>query len=151
VSDVAEEGPADAAGIEPGDVLRGIGEVAIDSVDAAQRAIAGLLPGAQTEIQLVRGSAPRTLTVQVGSAFGMAGRLRRADGAPESLTVDAVYSPAQLRDAAVPPGARLLTVNGRPVASRVQALRESRRRPAVTVLRVQHQGQRFFGAFAGSR
>jgi serine protease Do len=54
--------PADEAGIEPGDVVTGFGGTPITGVAQFRRVVAGVTPGEEVEVRIVRDGRPRTLT-----------------------------------------------------------------------------------------
>ena len=66
VSTVAPEGPADEAGIEPGDVIVAYaGDPVEDSLDL-QRRVVGTRPGTDVAVEVVRNGEPVTLDVTIG-------------------------------------------------------------------------------------
>lgn len=65
---VEEGGPADAAGIERGDLLVEAAGEELDGIDALHDLLDGLAPGTSLELGLVRGSDERRVTVEFGSA-----------------------------------------------------------------------------------
>ena len=66
VSTVAPDGPADEAGIEPGDVIAAYaGEPVEDSLDL-QRRVVGTRPGTGVAVDVVRNGEPVTLDVTIG-------------------------------------------------------------------------------------
>ena len=147
VADVVDDGPADGAGIRPGDVLIEIGDAAVHSLEAAQQAIRGLVPGSEVVVRAVRNRQLRTISIRTGYAFDVAALLRRMHRAAADLgTVSTLLSAEQLRALGVPAAARVLAVNGRQTASRAEAAREIRRHAPVTLLYLQHEQSRFFVA-----
>jgi serine protease DegS len=60
ISAVLEDGPADRAGIQPGDVITRIGEQEPRNVQEVLAIISRLIPGSTVEIQGWRGSKPFT-------------------------------------------------------------------------------------------
>jgi len=151
ISDVIEDGPAARAGIEAGDVLTRIGALPTDSLEAAHRAIAALTPSSETVVQLIRDGRPRAITVVAGPAFAVARwagrRPQEARNAPEAA---GFLTREQLRAASIAEDARVLAINGRPVASVATARREMRRRAPLTVLYVQQGQQRLFTVLPGN-
>jgi serine protease Do len=169
VSDVVPGGSAESGGVAPGDVLTAVGGTAVDSPDAARKAIAALAPASTVTVSLVRSAHPLTIDLVAGSAFTIASRIPPAGvhgatdrstmtgtGAPELLPpdpaahvllrADAVFPAGDLRAANVPEAAQVISINGAAVASRAEALRRLARRESVAVLYLQHQGRRFFAA-----
>jgi S1-C subfamily serine protease len=67
VSSVAEGGPGDAGGLRVGDVLVAIGGEAVAGPDGLHRRLRGAEPGAQVDVELVRGGARRRLALTLGT------------------------------------------------------------------------------------
>ena len=66
VTTIAPDGPADEAGIEPGDVIAPYaGEPVEDSLDL-QRRVVGTRPGTGVAVDVVRNGEPVTLDMTVG-------------------------------------------------------------------------------------
>ena len=63
VTKVAEDGPAERAGVEQGDVILSLDGKPIDSSNALRNAVARLQPGTKVKLDLVRDGAKRSLTV----------------------------------------------------------------------------------------
>ena len=70
ISGVYEGGPADEAGVKPGDILIGVGGEAVTDTTTMLNAIAQLKPGSEAQLKLVRGkrnnNAEFNLAVKVG-------------------------------------------------------------------------------------
>jgi serine protease DegQ len=66
ISGVLEGGPADKAGMKPGDVLTQVNGQAVNDVVTLLNRIAQTSPGDETKINLVRKGKPMALKVQVG-------------------------------------------------------------------------------------
>jgi serine protease Do len=66
VASVEPGGPAEKAGIKTGDVIIRIGAEAVERPRDLSRAVAGLKPGTQARLTLVRGGATQEVTVAVG-------------------------------------------------------------------------------------
>jgi Do/DeqQ family serine protease len=66
VSDVMKDGPGDAAGLRPGDVIVDVGGVKVREVPDLQRRVAGAAPGQTVALGVVRDRAPQRLSVRVG-------------------------------------------------------------------------------------
>jgi serine protease DegQ len=66
ISGVLEGGPADKAGMKPGDVLTQVNGQAVDDVVALLNRIAQTSPGDEAKINLLRKGKPMTLKLQVG-------------------------------------------------------------------------------------
>ena len=63
VTQVTEDGPAERAGVEQGDVILSLDGKPIDSSNALRNAVARLQPGTKVKLDLVRDGARRSLTV----------------------------------------------------------------------------------------
>ncbi len=63
VSQVTEDGPAERAGVEQGDVILSLDGKPIDSSNALRNAVARLAPGTKVKLDLVRDGTRRSLTV----------------------------------------------------------------------------------------
>ena len=150
VSDVAGRGPAANAGIQPGDVVVDIGGASIDSPEGALEAISILTPGEEVPVALVRNGSPVPLTITVGAAFDAVAQARapRENETTELLRVGDLFTESQLLAAQVNVEARVLTVNGQPVLSATQAVREIRRAQSPILLYLEHNGSRFFAQVA---
>ncbi|MBK5295709.1 MAG: PDZ domain-containing protein [Vicinamibacteria bacterium] len=152
IADVVTGGPGDQAGIEPGDVLRGVGDSEIANIDEATRALRLTAPGTVVALRVVRSGRLRTLEATAASVFEVA-TLARVVGqeTPAGLDARALFPAASLRDANVPSAAVVLGVNGRAVASLAQVRRDLRgaRRPVTLLLR--HDGRRFFAVLEPRR
>jgi putative serine protease PepD len=70
VNSVATGGPADRAGIRPGDIIVSIDGQAVASAESLQEAIAGHQPGDRVSITVHRSDGNHTLTVSLGQATG---------------------------------------------------------------------------------
>jgi serine protease Do len=66
VSQVEEDGPADDAGVEPGDVIIAVNGREIERSSELPPLIAAIKPGQQAKLTVWRGKAERSLTIKVG-------------------------------------------------------------------------------------
>jgi S1-C subfamily serine protease len=64
---VTSGGPADKAGIQPGDVITQIAGATVDSSQALSQALAALKPGEQVSVTFLRDGASRTANVTLGT------------------------------------------------------------------------------------
>ena len=64
---VTSGGPADKAGIQPGDVITRIGSAAVASSSQLSEVLAGLQPGQQVSVSYLRGGATKSTTVTLGT------------------------------------------------------------------------------------
>jgi serine protease Do len=88
VSLVSANGPADKAGMEPGDVIVEVNGKAIPSRDELVQTVMGLAPGTTVPITVLRDKQRRTLNVTIGEIDleGESGRPASAEGPTESST-----------------------------------------------------------------
>jgi Do/DeqQ family serine protease len=66
VAEVMKDGPADAAGLKPGDIIVGFGGTPIKDVTDLQKRVAAVEPGRPTPLGVVRDRKSVTLRVKVG-------------------------------------------------------------------------------------
>ena len=143
VSSVEKGGPAEKAGLAPGDIILKADGRAIDRSTDLPVLVADMKPGSRMRLEVLRGGTNKTLEVVVGelaeprlaAATGDAtqGRLGlavrplepaegRAVGVKGGLVVDSVNGAAAR--AGIQPGDVILALNGKPVTS-VDELREA--------------------------
>ncbi len=138
VSSVEDGGPADKAGLKPGDIVRKVDGQPVVSAGDLPAALGMRAPGEKVTLELWRDGKPATVTAHLGDAservagaesqptapgqgkLGLALRPLQPAEAAESgvshgLVVAQVSGPSAL--AGVRPGDLLLAVNGKPVAS----------------------------------
>ena len=141
VSNVEKGGPAEQAGLEPGDVILRMDGREIDRSTDLPALVADLAPGAHARIEVIRGGKPKTLDATIGEMkdtktaskgddaaqgrLGLAVRpLQPGEGAEAGirggLVVEDVAGAAAR--AGIQPGDVILSVNGKPVTS-VEQLR----------------------------
>lgn len=152
LTNVVEGGPADQAGLQAGDVLLAIGDVDVDSVDTAIRALSSREIGLLTMLHVIRGGGGRVIEVRPAPAYEVAALARaRAQDATQGLDVRLLLPATVLDREGIPSTARVVSINRRPVSSVAQARRELRaaRTPALTLLR--HGDQQFFVAIEPTR
>jgi S1-C subfamily serine protease len=84
IAELIANGPADAAGLQVGDVLTAIGDTEIASAEEALAAIAALTPATPVPVRVVRGRKTITIEVTPTSALSLRTRItgRRDDRAP---------------------------------------------------------------------
>ncbi len=138
VSDVMKDGPAEAAGLKPGDIIVEFAGAPIREVTDLQRRVAAVEPGKPTPLTVLRDRVSTPLTVRIGEQPGEE-TVVAADAKEESfgLTVEALSPEAAERlglaartgvlvgavapgssgaDAGIRPGDAILEVNRRPVS-----------------------------------
>jgi S1-C subfamily serine protease len=152
VANVVGGGPADQAGLQAGDVLLAIGDVDVDSIDTATRALSSREIGVSTMLHTTRGGRGRVIEVRPAPAYDVAALARaRADDPTQGLDVRLLLPATVLDRESIPSTARIVSINRRPVSSVAQARRELRpaRIPALMLLR--HGDQQFFAAIDPTR
>ena len=138
VSSVEKGGPAEKAGVEPGDVILKLNGTALNSSTELPVQIATIAPGTNVTLEVWRNHAPRELTVKLsamedtrtasnagpavqGGKLGLSVRpltpeeQRQANMASGGLVVERATGPAA--DAGIQAGDVLLAANGAPVTS----------------------------------
>ncbi len=70
LTEVNEEGPAADGGLESGDVITKIGDVAVADIQGLSAGLRKYKPGTEVEIVVKRGAEEKTLKVKLGSAPG---------------------------------------------------------------------------------
>jgi S1-C subfamily serine protease len=144
VADVAQHGPADDAGMVPGDLITAIGDRPVTSIDEIQPVIAQLQLEAPVMVQVLRGGQPLEIEVVATSALGL--RVRQIPRtpvaeAPQALTL---FDAGEQVRADLLPRSRILWINGQPVRSPGEARALLRRVRPPVVLYVEDDRGRFF-------
>lgn len=139
-------GPAENGGIRPGDVLLSLDGRALRTLDEAVGQIARLPLGRRSGIVVRRGGSDLALELEAVATMADA---EAADPPPppDAPPAVAVFASADLERAAVPPDARVLSVEGRPVAG--SGLPRGPRRRGPPWLARFHDGTRPFFAVVG--
>lgn len=151
ITEVLEGGPADLADIQVGDVLLAVGGVEVDSAETATRLLSSAEVGTATRLRLRRTGRIRDVNVTPALAYEVAALARAGADGPSGPEARVLFPAPLLERSAIPPSARVLSMNGRVVNSRAQVQRELRlaRNPVPVLLR---QGNnRFFVAIEPSR
>jgi serine protease Do len=161
VSSVERGGPADKAGLKPGDVILGVDGQGVDTSGELPSLVARVKPGGEIKLEVWRDGKSREFDVSVGeleqervaasrdSREAPGGRLglavrplspaeRNEAGTEGALVVEESDGPAAL--AGVEPGDIILAVNGRPVES-IRALREAVDKSGSTVALLIQRGE----------
>ncbi|RZK91060.1 MAG: PDZ domain-containing protein, partial [Methylobacterium sp.] len=66
IATVDRQGPAAQAGLRPGDVVTAVNDVKIETTNGLIRTVAGIAPGTDAKLSMVRGGQPTELIVTVG-------------------------------------------------------------------------------------
>src|SRR5216110_1820193 len=121
VSSVEEGGPAEKAGVEPGDVILKLNGQTIEDSSELPVQIASLAPGTAVNLEVWRTHAPRELSVKLGT-MEEKGTTARNGSHKESgklgLLVERVTGPAA--EAGIQPGDVVIAANGSNVTSAEQ-------------------------------
>ncbi len=137
VSSVEKGGPADKAGVKPGDVIVKMDNREVTGSGDLPMLVADLAPGTQTRLEIIRQGASKTLSLTIGGTkaekvasadqqagspgkLGLAVRQLSPDemkgaGIDSGLLVEEVTGPAA--KAGIEPGDVVLSFNGTPVKS----------------------------------
>jgi Do/DeqQ family serine protease len=95
VADVLKGGPAEAAGMKPGDIIVELGGAPIKEVTDLQKRVAAIRPGHTAALTVVRDRQPARLTVKVGEQPGEETVLAAGPkGAGVGITVEALSEEA---------------------------------------------------------
>ncbi|HUE87793.1 MAG TPA: PDZ domain-containing protein [Vicinamibacterales bacterium] len=144
VADVAQHGPADDAGVLPGDLITAIGDRPVTSIDEIQPVIAQLELEAPVVVHVLRGGQPIEIDVVATSALGL--RVRQVprtpvEDAPQALTL---FDAEQQAAADLRPRSRVLAINGQPVRTVDEARGRLRRARPPVLLYIEDERGRFF-------
>jgi S1-C subfamily serine protease len=146
-TDVVTDGPADVAGIRAGDVLLAVGDVEVDTVDTAARALSSVGIGVTIPLRVRRNGRDRIVEVAPAALYHVAALARtRVDDGAAAVEARELLPSAALVAAEIPNTARVVAINGRPVSTPAQASRELRIARGSVLLLLQHDGRRFFAA-----
>ena len=171
VADLTPGGPAEQAGVQPGDVVLAINGKPVDSADDLTRQVGSVHPGETARLEVLRNG--RTLQLAIRSGLRPSEAVLASDpdrpygGAPDAsaeaarilgmrleanphggVTVGAVASDSDAADKGLSRGDTILQANGRrtatpgDVASAVAAARKEGRHEVL--LMVAHNGRRLF-------
>ncbi|MEO7245590.1 MAG: Do family serine endopeptidase [Rubrivivax sp.] len=131
VRSVESDGPADKAGVMPGDIIVKVDGRAVDKAGDLPRLIGGTKPGARSTMQVFRRGALRDLTVAVGEfAADQPVRVARGNASPENppattptaLGLSVVdLTDAQRRELDVTGGVRVEAVDGAAARAGIQS------------------------------
>jgi S1-C subfamily serine protease len=151
VSDVLPGGPGDAADIRVGDVLLAVGDLQIDSADTAARALSTAAIGSPTRLRVRRGARVSDIQATPAFAYEIAALARSIGDISAGPEARVLFPASVLEASAIPPSARVISVNGRTLTTRAQVQRELRlaRQPIPILLR--EGNKQFFVAVEPAR
>jgi S1-C subfamily serine protease len=142
INRVVSGGPADAAGLVPGDVLVAIGDTAV-TFDGTEGALEQLTAGTAVPLRIRRGRQTQTIEVTPATAFAVAATAHRSPpDAASAPAAGAILPPETLARAGLHAAARILRINQRAMPTRAEAARELARDPRAILL--VHDGDRTF-------
>ena len=152
INAVVEGAPAERAGLSAGDVLIAVADAPVEAVDDALQSLRSLVPGTPARLTVRRAGRSRAVDVTPAFAYDVAALSRSGGGSRTSgPEARAVLPVSTLGDAGIPAGAQILAINGRPVASRAQAIRELARQRTAVPLLLRHGSYQFLAAVAPQR
>jgi len=145
VAEVLPGGPGDAADIRVGDVLLAVGDEKIDSAETAARLLSTAAIGTPTTLQVRRGARVSDIAATPAIAYEIVALARSSVDVSQAPEARVLFPAAVLEVSGIPPSARVISVNGRALTTRVQVQRALRlaRQPIPVLLR---QGSRQFFA-----
>jgi serine protease Do len=169
VVSVEAGGPAEKAGIKPGDVILGVNGQSVEHYGDASLAISNLHPGAEARVSVWRDRKAQDISVKIalinedqdsatakptkGPASGQAERLgltvhaltveeKQQAQTAGTLIVDAVAGPAAAAN--IQPGDIILGVNGKPVHSTADLMAAAKIAGKTIALLIQRQDHQIF-------
>ncbi len=104
VADLTPGGPAERAGLQPGDVVLGIDGHPVDSADELTRNVAGVHPGQVARLEVLRNG--RTLTVDVHSGLRPSEQVLASSPGPPYASPDAAEDASRVLGMRLIPNAR---------------------------------------------
>jgi S1-C subfamily serine protease len=146
ITEVLPGGPADMAGAEVGDVLLAVSDVSIDSSETAARALTTAAVGATTTLRVRRNSRLSVIEATPMFAYETVALARARPQVTEGPEAQVLFPPEVLEASGIMPSARVMSVNGRTMTSRVevQRLLKGARQPVAVLVR--HGDDQFFAA-----
>jgi S1-C subfamily serine protease len=151
VTEVLAGGPAHLADLQVGDAILSVGDVALDSVETAARALSSAQVGTSVLLRVRRAGRMRNIAVTPRLAYEVAALARATADALSGPEARVVFPLALLEGAAIPATARVISMSGRPITSRAQAERELRRSRTPVPILLGQGNKRFFVAVEPSR
>jgi serine protease Do len=170
VQDVTQGGPADRAGIKPGDVIRKFDGRSVSDSDQLLAMVAGTNPGSTVPVEILRNGESLTFKVTVDQRSSELGFVGGRGTAPSAGTLRGVnvqnLTPALRKQLELPPDVRgvvvtdvdpsspagryvepgdlILSVNQHPVRSAVEFNKLAAEARDEVLLRIIHQGEALF-------
>lgn len=151
VSEVVPGGPAALAGLEPGDVLLGVGETAVTSLDDASEALAAATQAPTATLRVLQRGRERAFEVRATSSYTTAHLVRVDPARLAALSAGAVLRPPLLMALGLSAQTRVLSVNGVAAPTRAIADRALAARRPVDVLHVRDDRGAWFVAMERAR
>lgn len=144
VASVVPGGPADAAGVSPGQILLSVGDQPVGNVDEVASVTGSLAIGRPARLALAAGRRRVTLDVTPASVYEVASLSRRGAGEVTGVPAADLLDAADLAGAGIPADALVVGIDGRPVTSAAQGVRERRRARRPYLVHLHHDGVWFF-------
>jgi serine protease Do len=170
VARVVEGGPADKAGIEPGDVITAVNKQPVRNESDAINAIGLMTPGSNANLTVFRNGKSKDIATKIGefrndddvaskgkraakedSVLGLAvqkltpeSREKHNLDSKQGLLVVAVASSSEAERVGIQVGDLIMAVNGKPVADSAALKTLVKQSGARVLLRVERSGQYFF-------
>ncbi len=146
ISSVLPGGPGDAADVRVGDVLLAVGDVELDSVESAASALSAAVPGTPTPLRIRRSARVRELEATPATAYEIAALARSSLNVLPGPEARVLFPAAVLEASAIPPSAHVVSVNGRPMTTRLQVQRELRLAGQPVLVLLRQGNDQFFAA-----
>jgi len=144
INEVVAGGPAQNAGLRPGDVLVSVGTTQVASLETTVSVLRAQAVGSAVPVAAIRDGRELGFEVVPLPAYEVAVMARRQGPADAHPLAQALLPTALLEAARLGAEDQVLAINGKPVSTRPAALREIQRsgRPAVILAR--RDGRAFF-------
>lgn len=126
IDDVDPEGPADRAGLKPGDVVVKLDGQPIADFASLRNRTAGTPIGSVVPLEYIRGGKPATARVTIGAlpvlrSLGLRLRDEPGDEGGPSVVVDQVQVGSPAHRSGLRPGARVIALNDHAIKTRAEA------------------------------
>ena len=151
VSEVVPAGPAATAGLAAGDVLLGVDQADVTSLEGATSALAAAALAPATTLRTSRRGRERVIDVAAASSYSIAHLADLVPAPATATSAGAVLQPVLRTTLGLSAEAAVLSINGVAVQTRVQADRVLAARRPVDVLHVRDERGAWFVAIERAR